>query len=336
MRPVQLSRVLAAAFVLAFVAGFGYGRVEGVPWRVPGATPALAASGADAAAPSTAPPATSPSTTTEPSTTVPPTTALPTTAPPTTEAPPTTPPPRPPAGRRPTPEDPLRVVMAGDSVMAGLWPPVKAALETGGAAQVHFVLTPTILRDPSIRFTWEKQLEDFDPEVIVMFVGTWESHEVSVGAGQSVTLGDPAWRQSYEREVLDPWVRFISGRGARVVWIGSPIAAGGEANSFFVGLNEVFRGLPDRFGQVSYIDATRALQADQASFQAVVAGLDGQPRRIRQLDGLHLCPEGGALLAVPLIRTLQQDWEVPVAFNWQNLPWRDDAKIYPSSSCPPA
>src|SRR5690242_14993423 len=53
----------------------------------------------------------------------PPTTAAPTTT--TTE----------PGPRRPTVADPLRVVLAGDSVMAGLAPAVKAAVEADGTSE---------------------------------------------------------------------------------------------------------------------------------------------------------------------------------------------------------
>ena len=228
----------------------------------------------------------------------------------------------------------MRVVMAGDSVMAGLWPPVKMALESGGSAQVRFVLTPSILRDPSIRFTWEQQLEEFKPEVIMMFVGTWESRQVETTAGQKLGIGDPGWRASYETEVLDPWIRFISEHGAKVVWIGSPVVANDEANLLFYTLNQVFKDLPTRFPQVTYLDAGSELQGPIPGFHAIIPGESGAPIRTRQLDGLHLCPDGAALVAKPVLQYFTDTWNVPLAYGWQAMNWRDDARVYPKSSCP--
>ena len=100
----------------------------------------------------------------------------------------------------PEPVEPVRITLAGDSVMAGLAPTVEAALEATGDAEVEFVLTPSILRDATVRFTWSEQLEQFDPDVIVMFVGTWELGEVANAVGTSVGPDDPAWQQAYQRE----------------------------------------------------------------------------------------------------------------------------------------
>lgn len=328
--PVYIARILVASFVLTFVLGFGYGKVAGVPWQ-PGED--LASSPNPTSAETTTSSTGAPTTTasTEPPTTT--TTEPPTT---TTTEPPTTTTTLPKGGRLPTPADPLRVVMAGDSVMAGLWPPVKMALEDGGAAEVRFVLTPSILRDPTIRFTWEQQLEEFKPEVIMMFVGTWESRQVETTAGQKLSIGDPQWRQSYETEVLDPWIHFISEHGAKVVWIGSPVVANDEANLLFYTLNQVFKDLPSRFPQVTYLDSASELQGPTPGFHAIIPSENGTPIRTRQLDGLHLCPDGAALVAKPVLQYFTDTWAVPLAFGWQNMNWRDDARVYPKASCPPA
>jgi hypothetical protein len=309
---MYVARLLVACFVVTFVLGFGYGKVSGIPWHT--ADVAASAPTQPTAAPLTAAPTTL-------------STAPPTTAPTTTLGPP-------PGGRVPTPADPLRVVMAGDSVMAGLNPPVKAALEAGGSAQVHFVLTPSILRDPTIRFTWQQQLDQFDPDVVVMFVGTWESREVETHSGQTLTLGDPGWKESYESEILDPWINFISAKGARVIWIGSPTVGGNEANLLFGTLNQVFRDLPNRFPNVTYLDGGPPLQGPDFGFHPIITDPDGKVVRTRQIDGLHLCPDGAALLAKPLLEQLIADWRVPVAYGWQGLPWSNDPSVYPPASCP--
>jgi hypothetical protein len=255
----------------------------------------------------------------EPATTSPPTTPAPATT--TTEAGP----------RRPTAEDPLRIVLAGDSVMAGLAPALKAAVEADGTSQVRFVLTPSILRDPTVRFKWNQELEGFNPEVIVMFVGTWESEVLRTGTGAAST--DPTWRTQYEANVLDPWLQLITSRGASVIWIGNPAVGNAEANAAFAALNEAYAELPDRWPSVTYLSAQEPLNGPAPGFHDVITGDDGSWVRTRQIDGLHLCPAGAALLAEEVVRELTSVWKANEAPNWQDGDWRG-ADVYPGGSCP--
>ncbi len=309
-----------SAFAVAFVLGFGYGRAVGVPWR---------SGEPEVAVPATESPGDTPS---RPGVADP---GGPQIVPPSIGSSPSTSMSLPPGGRRPTPDDPLRVALAGDSVMAGLAPAVEAALERGGAADVRFVLTPSILRDPTIRFTWERQLEQFDPEVVIMFVGTWESRLVEDESGQAVPMSDPAWRGRYERQVLDPWIELITSGGARVVWIGSPVVANPEANLLFAGLNTVFEALPSRFAGVRYLDSSTALRGDTAGYSPVIVGPGGTLLRARQVDGLHLCPDGAVVLGREVVKVLVDDWQVPVGEGWEAGDWRDDPSLFPPGTCPP-
>jgi hypothetical protein len=316
---------IAVAFGVLFALSLGAGYTVGAQVRTDG----------DAldAVPATTSPVTTiaPSTTTATvvTSTAPPTSAS-TTEPPTTVAPVTT---TTIAGPRiPDRAHPLRIALAGDSVMAGLSPPIKAALEADGLATVKFILTPSILRDPAVRFTWNTQLNEFDPEVIVMFVGTWEGGVVAKGANPDVTA-DPNWRTTYERDVLDPWIQLITSRGASVVWIGNPIVKNDDANKLFSALNAAFRDLPGRWPGVAYLDSNPALNGSQPGYHDVVALSDGTLVRTRQIDGLHLCSGGAALLARVLLQDLQDGFHAVVADGWERGAWTGEA-VYPRASCP--
>jgi hypothetical protein len=232
------------------------------------------------------------------------------------------------------PADPLRVTLAGDSVMAGLAPAVEAALEGGGGAEVEFVLTPSILRDATVRFSWAEQLETFDPDVVVMFVGTWELGEVTNAIGTAVGPQDPAWRETYERDVLDPWVELVTSAGAEILWLGAPAVPAPEVNALFDSLNTSYRALPDRFPAVTYLDSTAALAGPEAGFQPTVTAADGTELRVRQVDGLHLCPDGAVLLAGALLAELEDERDLSVAPGWEHGSWRDHEE-YPIENCPP-
>lgn len=312
---VQAALGLLVLFVLSIGAGYGVGaQVRGADDDVPGAAgPATSTAPAPTApAPSTTGPTTS---TTSPTTTS--TTAPPPTAPPTT--------------RRATP---LRVVLAGDSVMAGLAPPVEAALEAGGEAEVRFVLTPTILRDPTVRFSWSRQLDEFDPDLVVMFVGTWESGLVE-GSTPGLVPTDTAWRTTYERDVLDPWVQLITSRGADVLWIGNPIVRNPDSNRVFAVLNGAFADLPSRWPQVRFLDAGPPLNGPDLAYHDTRLLPDGRLVRTRQTDGLHLCPDGAALLGDAVVAAVADRYRIGVPSAWRDDPsWRDSPAVYPDASCP--
>jgi len=228
--------------------------------------------------------------------------------------------------------------------MAGLVPPVTAALESTGRVQVDFILTPTILRDPSVRFTWSRDLAELDPDLVVMFVGTWEDRTVQSDDGSPTTTArtdttefapsDPRWGVRYRQDVVDPWLDLITAGGAKVLWIGAPPVGDVDRSSFFAALNSVFESLPrDRPG-VSYLDPTPALGLSGDDFTASLNLPDGTPVRLRQVDGLHLCPTGAQLLAEITLEEISDVLGVPVAPSWQEGTWRQDPGLYPLEGCP--
>ena len=224
--------------------------------------------------------------------------------------------------------EPLRVVLAGDSVMAGLVPAVAAALEPTGAT-VDFVLTPTILRDPSVRFSWSQELAELDPDVVVMFVGTWEARD------EEGASGDPGWALTYRAEVVEPWLELITGAGASVTWIGAPPVPGAERAAFFGLLNGVFASLPATWPQVTYLDPSISLGPAGADYLAVLVLPDGTTARLRQIDDLHLCPVGAQLLAEQLVASLAEGNDLDVPDGWQEGEWQRDEELYDVAGCPP-
>ena len=321
--------VAALAFLFVFSSGAGYAvgaQVNSDGSSVIAVAPTTAATIALTEAPTIASPSTEVPPTDAPSTLAPPTTAptpdVPTTiATTTTEAGP----------RRPDRDHPLRVVMAGDSVMAGLAPPIKAALEADGTTVVRFLLTPSLLRDPTVRFTWNQQLADFNPQVIVMFVGTWESGAIAGTGG--LTVDSPGWKSSYEQNVLDPWIQFITSRGASVLWLGNPIVNGDAANHLFDRLNSAFRDLPSRWPSVSYLETNPALNGVAPGYHDILTMANGTLVRTRQLDGLHLCAGGAALLGTVVSGFIANGFKATVRPDWESGAWRAEL-VYPPASCP--
>lgn len=234
----------------------------------------------------------------------------------------------PPGGRQPTPEDPLRVVFAGDSIMGNLAPAAVAALNGGGAVEAKFVLAPSIARDATVQVLWQAQLDEFDPDLIVMLVGTWEN------AVEGGFPGVPGWREQYEPNVLDPFVELITSEGAQVIWIGMPPTSDVERSYQFAALNEVYAALAERYPDtVQFVDGAAAVSPN-GQYVETIPTTEGGVIRLRRTDGTHLCPDGAVLIARPVLRTIQEDWNVPLMEGWESAEWRLPENVEKAYECP--
>ena len=251
-------------------------------------------------------------------------TDAPASTPPST-APPTT---LPPGGRQPTAEDPLRVIFAGDSVMAELAPAAIEALNRGRRVEAKFVLSPGVTLDDGAAVIWQQQLEDFDPELVVVLVGTWET------GGQLGVPGSPGWREQYDSLVLDPFVQLLTSTEAELVWVGMPAVSDPESTFVLVELNSAYSELPSRFDGVTYIPGGEFLSAPTGGFAEFLDGPNG-PERVRRVDGLHLCPPGAERLAKPVLDHIVGRWNVPVAEDWRDGDWRRPPILDKPEECPP-
>lgn len=254
--------------------------------------------------------------------------------------------------RRPTASDPLRVILAGDSVMAGLAPALDAAFGSSGAIESRFILTPSVIRDPAARFTWERQVTEFSPEVVVMLLGTWEAmiiegEQRGEGSATSTTSSsgavvvDPAdterWIARYKEDLLVPWVDMMTDDGAQLVWVGMPAIAPGAASSRIEAMNEAISELAAQRDDLVFVDPS-VVEGPDGEMREVLE-MDGRPRRVRQVDGLHLCPAGAELLAGEVLGVLDSLFVIPFGEGWRDPTWYDNqlssgALTYPPEACP--
>jgi len=250
----------------------------------------------------------------------------------TTATPPTTTTqPPPPGGRRPTPRDPLRVLMAGDSLMHDVSPALLAALNDGGSAVARFVAAPSIPREDVTRALWRQQLREYDPEAIVVMIGVWEGMGIDAQAQQPI--GTPAWERAYRDQLLDPYLELLTSRGAEVVWIGMPPSPDLRRSLEFAALNRAVRRASRDTPGLTYIPGDELLSHPDGSWAEILPGPRGTPQRVRRVDTTHLCAEGSVRLARPVLDHLERQWDVPVARNWPTKNWR---WVFPPEECPPA
>jgi hypothetical protein len=225
--------------------------------------------------------------------------------------------PLPPGGRQPTSDEPLSVLFAGDSIGLELAAPGIAALGGGGSAATYFVANPSITRDPVRNALWEQRLDESDPDVIVLLVGVWERMVFGRDQLDGQTVSE------YRTDVIDPFVNLITGHGAEIVWVTSPLVADPVATSQIDFLNEAFRSLGASDDRVQFIDAADAVANPDGSFAEIMSAPGQAAERVRRIDGTHLCPGGAVRMAQLVIDEIVDRWNVPIVDDWQNGAWRD-------------
>jgi hypothetical protein len=237
--------------------------------------------------------------------------------------------PLPPGGRRPTPEDPLRVLLAGDSLMADLSLAISSTLQDGGSARASLVAAPSIPRDETMRSLWRQQLSTYDPDVIVLMIGVWEG--MVEDALTAEPLGTLAWERSYRRNLLEPYLQLLTSEGAEVVWIGMPPSPDPRRELEWSSMNRAVRQLAEESPDLSWIPGDEILANPDGSWADVLPGPQGNPQRVRRIDTTHLCAEGVVRLARPVLNHLERQWDVPIARNWPTRNWR---WVFPAEDCP--
>jgi hypothetical protein len=170
--------------------------------------------------------------------------------------------------------------------------------------------------------------------VIVMFVGLWELGQITHSSGEALEPTEPGWQETYEADVLDPWIEFITQADAEVLWVGTPAVDNDDLNPSFAALNLAWRTAADRWDPVTFVDAGPTLGLPEDGFTTFVRNEEGRRVRARQVDGLHLCADGAALLATDVLAVITELWAVPLAPLWQDGTWKEDERAYPATSCP--
>lgn len=233
--------------------------------------------------------------------------------------------------RRPTAEDPLRVLMAGDSLMADVSHAIASAVQDGGRAVPRLAEEPSIPRDEATRDRWRQRLARFDPEVIIVLIGVWEA--MATGTPGQYPLGSVEWERAYRERLLDPYVELLASRGAKVLWIGMPPVHDARRQRGFNAMNRAVRHSAEESADLTYVPGDRILARADGSWRAFLPGPQGNPQRVRRVDTTHLCPWGAVHLARPVLRFIDRQWDVPLAPNWPYRNWR---RAFPPEDCPPA
>jgi hypothetical protein len=213
--------------------------------------------------------------------------------------------------------------------MADISLAISSTLQDGGHAMARLVAAPSIPREDVTRTLWRRQLDQYDPEVVVIMIGVWEG--MAEDALRQQRLGSRAWLRAYRRQNLDPYLDLLTSEGADVVWVGMPPSIDPRRQLEWSSMNLAVRQLAHDSPDLTYIPGDTILARPDGSWADILPGPRGTPQRVRRIDTTHLCADGAERLARPVLRYLQHQWEVPLAEDWSNRDWR---WVFPPDECP--
>jgi hypothetical protein len=240
------------------------------------------------------------------------------------QSPPTAAPPR----KKFTPERPLRIWVAGDSLV--IVPGLSLLRAIGGSPVMEPVrevdgrVSSGLERPDS--FNWFKEIEKRmrmdKPGAVVLMFGANDDHGFMTGLppGRELEGGfaSESWTAEYRRRVggiMDT----VTSRGAHLVWIGLPITNDPAQTARFDTINGIVQTEAEkRRGRVSYLDTYFFFAGPDGGYAEYVANARGALVKMRSDDGVHFERAAGDLIARQVLKRLHQRFDL--------TSWRQDAE----------
>ena len=233
--------------------------------------------------------------------------------------------------RPPSEDDPLRVVLFGDSIMSTAVPGIDAALRATGAGRAIDRTAPAFGLSSLFdwRTEWPPMLAGDRPDVVVLMFGGWDVETIRFAGA------------AYYQQLIDRALTLLAASGALVVFVGTPTTGaifGAEptrrlVNGFFQ------RAAATHPGAVAYLAPEPILDDPLENFRSFAQGPDGTWERIhKDGDDVHLCAAGAALLGAGVVdglRGLGIALPPLPATDWRHGEWTDvDVYTTPVGGCP--
>ena len=225
-----------------------------------------------------------------------------------------------PAPRRPafSAKHPLRLWVAGDSLVAVPGGSIERAAPDGGAVEILGVESrvATGLGRPDV-YNWftrfREVIVELRPHVVVLSFGSNDGHDYLSGVpeGRELgALGSPAWLREYRRRI-EGVMRQFHAAGAYVVWLGLPKTRGEGRNRGFRVVNSVLRAVAASNPELGeYVDTWRMFTNRFRSYVDYQRNAQGKLVRIRGADGVHYAPAAGDKLARHLLELLHERYDL--------------------------
>lgn len=192
---------------------------------------------------------------------------------------------------------PIRILLTGDSLMEGLGPQMKEALDgyknitlipigkkSTGLSRPDFYNWPAVL---------EANLKKHRPNIVIMWVGTNDPQNIHGMKG----LGDPCsieWQKAYYGKLMEI-VQLTHRYRAKLIFMGPPVMAKEPLNSQLIVINKIMRWTSRR-NRAEFLD-TRIILADtRGKYRHKSILSNGKTAPLRTPDKIHITAHGNNLV----------------------------------------
>lgn len=214
---------------------------------------------------------------------------------------------RPPEYRTPTVQRPVRILVAGDSLMGWIGPAIVKGLPGAPIDLKEDWQVGTGLARPDVRdwpTTLEQEMRDWAPEVVVVGFGGNDVQDM-VADGERVTVGSKAWEAEYQRRVAQV-LNAIEGPNRTVYWVGLPLTARSDIERGAPSVARAVRAEIAVRPWAHYVDTRKALAPDGRYVEYLPDGAGGSVK-VREGDGVHPTLAGAERMVRSLVVAVRKE-----------------------------
>jgi len=226
---------------------------------------------------------------------------------------------RPPGKTAFSPAHPLRVWVAGDSLVISPGYALLRAVDHARSIQSVGGVdgqVATGLERPDV-YNWftaiRDKLKELKPSVVVLTFGANDDKGYMTGLPKGVTVGDfgdPAWEHEYARRVAG-MLDLINRAGAYTVWIGLPFTRDLGQSARFERINAIVgREIVKRPNTAAFVQTDLLMAGRTGGFAQYLRLNNGETVDARAPDGVHFSADGGAIVAEKVVEQLYRKFDL--------------------------
>ncbi|HWP34265.1 MAG TPA: DUF459 domain-containing protein [Thermodesulfobacteriota bacterium] len=218
-----------------------------------------------------------------------------------------------------SPQRPLRLWVAGDSLV--VVPGESLLRATAGDRAIEPVgpvegRIASGLGRPDV-FDWfghvRRTMRRERPRAVVVLFGGNDDHGFMTGLPEGVrvtSFASSAWRREYRRRVA-AIMDTVARAGGYLVWIGLPVTRDPRQTARYDVINAIVQSeAARRVGRVSYLDTYFLFAGDDGGYAQYVTDDAGRLVKMRAEDGVHFERPAGDLIAQEVLRRLQRRFDL--------------------------
>lgn len=221
----------------------------------------------------------------------------------------TTAPPR----RVPTAAQPLKVWLAGDSLMGTI---AESFIDKTGGNSVFdatsdFRIGTGLARPDVLDWPGEiaHEIAANNPDVVILVFGANDDQDIEAG-GHRLSLQSTEWQQEYAKrvnQILDETANGVR----QVIWLGLPAVRRPRLNQTKDYINDAVKGALPKHPNASYVDLGPLLDGPGNSFTTYLNNAAGNAVTVRESDGIHITKAGADMVTPALLADIDHLWHLP-------------------------